>query len=131
MTEQHANRSFMIMAVREDGDETGGDYWLPIIDAGRSAPRLSAGEQVLYSGYARVEGMAMAGNKWRTAWTLPSAAWVVITENRLAFVCREFVKGGSARTRGRVTQDAIDPAQFVGSTTVEQRRGSADYPLAR
>jgi hypothetical protein len=30
----------MIPAIREDGDETGGDYWLPIVDPGAVAPRL-------------------------------------------------------------------------------------------
>lgn len=119
LTEQHANRSFMIMAVREDGDEAGGDYWLPIIDAGSSVPRLSAGEQVLYSGYARVAGMAMAGNKWQTVWTLPSAAWVAITENRLAFVCREFVKGGTSFGIG-----GLGVAVAATSTAVRQVRAA-------
>lgn len=119
LIEQNVNRSFMIMAVREDGDETGGDYWLPIIDAGSVAPRLSAGEQVLYSGYAHVEGTAMAGNKWHTVWTLPSAAWVVITENRLAFVCREFVKAGTSFGIG-----GLGVAVAATSTAVRQVRAA-------
>ena len=119
LTDQHANRSFMIMAVREDGDEAGGDYWLPIIDAGSSAPRLSADEHVLYSGYARVEGVAMAGNKWQTVWTLPSAAWVVITEKRLVFVCREFVKAGTSFGIG-----GLGVAVAATSTAVRQVRAA-------
>jgi hypothetical protein len=41
-----SERSFMILAIREDGDEAGCDYWLPIIDPGALTPRLSAGELI-------------------------------------------------------------------------------------
>ena len=110
---------FMILAVREDGDETGGDYWLPIVDPGALAPRLSAGEQVLFSGSARVEGLVMAGDKWQPSWTLPSPANVLITPSRLAFVCRDFVKAGTSIGFG-----GLGVAVALTSTAIRQARAA-------
>lgn len=119
VTVQNTGHSFMIMAVREDGDEAGGDYWLPIVDAGALAPRLPAGEQILYGGSARVAATALVGKDWQPVWTLPSPAHVVITESRLAFVCREFVKGGTSVGFG-----GLGVAVAVTSTAVRQARAA-------
>jgi hypothetical protein len=119
LTVQNTGHSFMIMAVREDGDETGGDYWLPIVDPGAVAPRLSAGEQILFGGSARVAATALVGNNWQPVWTMPSPAHFVITENRLAFVCREFVKGGTSIGFG-----GLGVAVALTSTAVKQVRAA-------
>jgi len=109
----------MILAVREDGDETGGDYWLPIIDPGALAPRLSAGEQVLFSGSARAQGLIMAGNQWQPSWTLPSPANLLITPSRLMFVCRDFVKAGTSIGFG-----GLGAAVALTSTAVKHARAA-------
>jgi hypothetical protein len=116
----------MILAVREDGDEEGGDYWLPIIDPAAIAPRLSAGEQVLFSGSARVQGQVLAGKKWQIAWTLPAPANVLITPSRLTFVCREFVKGGTTIGFGGLgAAVALTSTAIKHARAARMRRGKA------
>ncbi len=126
MTRQQTDRTYLLMAVREDGDDQGGDYWLPVADPGSATPRLAADERALYYGTARVEGLAMAGGKWQPAWTLPSPAHIMISENRLAFVCREFVQGNTSFGFGglgaaiALTSTAVDKARAART-----RRGRA------
>jgi hypothetical protein len=119
LTGLEPERPFMLLAVREDGDETGGDYWLPIVDPGSPVPRLSAGEQNLFSGSAHVKAQVMAGNKWQPAWALPSPANVLITPSRLTFVCRDFVKAGTSIGFG-----GLGAAVALTSTAIRQARAA-------
>jgi hypothetical protein len=123
---QQPEHPFMILAVREDGDETGGDYWLPIVDPGTSTPRLHAGEQVLFSGSARVEGLVMAGKKWQPSWTLPSLANLLITPSRITFVCRDFVKAGTSIGFGGLgAAVALTSTAIRHARAARMRRGKA------